>query len=301
MNSRTKGYICGIVSAVCYGTNPLGANFLYAEGMNVPSVLFTRFALAALIIGVLMAVHRDSFRITLREAGLLTLLGVLFAMSSLSLFFSFQFMDAGIASTLLFVYPLMVAVIMALFFKQPLTWRMGTAIALALGGISLLYRGGDGAPLSVIGVTLVFVSSLTYAIYIVVVNRSGMKMPVLKMTFYVILTVVATVAIYGLTVPGEGLMAPPTPFAWGMSAMLAVVPSVMALILLTVAVKEIGSTPTSILGALEPLTAVVIGITVFGEAFTGRLAIGILLILAGVTYAVTPSRKSRRGDVKKAG
>ena len=121
MNAKVRGTLCGIVAAACYGTNPLGALPLYAEGVNACSVLFYRFSLAVVLLAVIMAVQRKSFAVTRRELAMLAGLGVTFSSSSSSLFFSFYFMSAGIASTILFVYPVMVAVIMAVFFKERVT------------------------------------------------------------------------------------------------------------------------------------------------------------------------------------
>lgn len=118
MQSRLKGYACGIGAAVCYGTNPLGALFLYEDGINANSVLFYRFALAVVMLGLLMAVKGKSLLVSGKELALLAVLGVVFSTSSMSLYFSFCFMDAGIASTLLFVYPVMVAVIMAVLSRN---------------------------------------------------------------------------------------------------------------------------------------------------------------------------------------
>ena len=117
MNLKVKGTILGIVSAVSYGTNPLGALFLYQEGLNSNSVLFYRFSLAAVVLACILFIQKQSFRLSRKEVKALCLLGILFAVSSLTFYTSFHHMDAGIASTLLFVYPIMVAVIMSLFFK----------------------------------------------------------------------------------------------------------------------------------------------------------------------------------------
>lgn len=100
MQSRLKGYACGIGAAVCYGTNPLGALFLYEDGINANSVLFYRFALAVVMLGLLMVVKGKSLLVSGKELALLAVLGVVFSTSSMSLYFSFCFMDAGIASTL---------------------------------------------------------------------------------------------------------------------------------------------------------------------------------------------------------
>ena len=113
-----KGIICGILAAVCYGTNPFGALPLYEEGVNTASVLFYRFFMAVLMLAIMLIVRRKDFSVTKGELKVLGSLGMLFAASSITYYQSFHFMDAGIASTILFVYPVMVAIIMASFFKD---------------------------------------------------------------------------------------------------------------------------------------------------------------------------------------
>ena len=154
-------------------------------------------------------------------------------------------------------------------FREKVTASTVVAIILALAGIGLLYRGDAGVSLSAIGVLLVMVSSLTYAVYIVVVNQSSIRMSSLK-----------------LTSPDLHLMLPPSPRAWFFACWLGLVPTVLSLVLMTIAVHEVGATPTAIMGALEPLTAVAIGVMVFGESFTLRLAVGIVLILSAVLLIV---------------
>ncbi len=286
MTSKVKGSICGILAAISYGTNPLGALNLYADGMNANSVIFYRYGLATAILAVIMLVQKKSFAVTRKEFAILSVLGVLMALSSLTLYCSFNFMDAGIASTLLFVYPVMVAVMMAMFFKERVTPVTAISILLALFGISLLYKGGDGVTLSAVGVALVMVSSLTYAVYIIIVNKSQLLMSSVKLTFYVLLTGTVMIYVYSLFGSNAHLMPLTSPVMWIYALILAVFPTVVSLILMVIAVHNVGSTPTAVMGALEPITAVCIGIFVFGEAFTLRLAIGILLILSAVILIV---------------
>ncbi len=285
MNTKLKGTVCGIVAAISYGTNPLGAMNLYKDGISANSTIFYRFGLAALILAAMMVVQRKSFAVTRRELLILAVLGVLMGSSSSSLYFSFYFMDVGIASTLLFVYPVMVAVIMATLFKEKVTASTVVSIALSLAGITLLYHGGDGATLSTMGVLLVMVSSLTYAVYIVIVNKSSLRLSSVKLTFYVLVFGVMTILAYTAAM-GQHIQMLATPAQWGYAAMLALVPTVISLVLMVIAVHDIGSTPTAIMGALEPLTAVAIGVMCFGEDFTARLATGIVLILAAVILII---------------
>lgn len=285
MQSKLKGYLCGIGAAVCYGTNPLGALYLYEDGINANSVLFYRFALAVVMLGMLMAARRKSLKVSRRELSLLCALGVVFSTSSITLYFSFCFMDAGIASTLLFVYPVMVAVIMALLFKERLPAVSVFAIMLALSGIAMLYHGDGGATLSTRGVMLVMFSSLSYAVYIVVVNKSPLRMSSMKLTFYVLFFGMLTVLTNSF-ITGLHIQMLTTPRMWSCAFMLALLPTVFSLVLMTISVHETGSTPTAVMGALEPLTAVVIGVAVFGEQLTPRLAAGIVLILTAVIMII---------------
>ncbi len=285
MDAKLRGTVCGIAAAVFYGTNPLGAMNLYADGISTNSTLFYRFGLAVVMLGVMMAVQRKSFALTRRELVTLAILGVFMSTSSTTLYFSFNFMDVGIASTLLFVYPVMVAVIMATLFHEKVTAATVVAILLSLAGIALLNQTGNGTSLSLWGVTLVMLSSLTYAIYIVVVNKSSLRMSSVKLTFYVLLFGLFT--IYGYTLAmGETVQLLVTPKQWMYAAQLALMPTVLSLVLMVIAVHDIGSTPTAIMGAIEPITAVAIGVLVFGEDFTPRLALGIVLILTAVLLII---------------
>ena len=269
-----------------YGANPLGALPLYAEGINTCSVLFYRYAIAVAVLAVVMAVRRKPLAVSRCDLAIMALLGVLFAASSLSLFMSFLFMGAGVASTLLFVYPVMVAVMMAVFFKERVTRSTVLAIALALTGVALLYKGDGGKPLSGAGVSLVRGSSLTYALYIIIVNKSPLRMSSVKMTMYVLTFAVAVAVAMSFTDPANHLQLLHTPRQWGLALLLAVVPTVLSLLLMVIAVHDVGSTPTAIMGALEPVTAVVISVALFGELVTARLVIGIVLILAAVLLTV---------------
>lgn len=297
MNKKLIGTLCAVGAAVCYGTNPLGALNLYAEGMNTPSVLFYRFGLAWLIVAVVMLFRRESLKVDRREFLTLTALGVLFIFSSLTLYLSFHLMPAGVASTILFTYPVMTAAIMAVFFRERI--RTGTimSIILSFAGVLLLYWSDGGGTLHIGGVALVLVSALTYALYIIVVDKSPLAMSSFKINFYVLFYCAAGMALFAL-LSGQPLQLPPTPRAWLWVSWLAVVPAIMALVMMVYAAKYIGSTPTAILGALEPTTAVLIGVFVFAEPFTLRLLLGIVLILAAVTIVVLAKGNKRAVDSK---
>ena len=285
ISERSRGYVLGAIAAASYGLNPLFALPLYGVGMSPDSVLFYRYVLAVVMLGALMLFRRQSFALTRHDILPLAVMGVLFALSSLLLFQSYNLMDAGIASTILFDYPVMVAVIMAVGFHERVTAATVFSIALACGGIGLLYKGGDGATLSLVGVLLVFLSALAYAVYIVGVNRSSLKnLSTEKLTFYSLLfgSLVYVVRLRG----GADLQAIPSPLMWVNAVSLALFPTIVSLVTMAGAIRRIGSTPTAILGALEPVTALFFGVVVFGEQFTLRIGVGVSLILVAVTLII---------------
>ena len=284
-NSTWKGYLCGIIAAATYGMNPLFALPLYKDGMDTDSVLFFRYLFASIIIGLMIKARGRNFRVSRKDVTPLLVMGFLCALSSLALFVSYSYIEAGIASTILFVYPIFVAVIMALFFKERLTLLTVFCILLALGGIALLYKGENGATLSTTGIGFVMASALAYAIYIVGVNQSRLRqMPTVKLTFYVIL--LGTFLFLGRLLWKGEIILPTQWYLWGNIVALAALPTAISFMATTKAIQYIGSTPTAILGALEPVTAIFFGVLVFGEVLTPRLCTGILLILIAVTLII---------------
>ena len=251
--TKSVGLLCAVLSAVCYGTNPFGALPLYEEGVNTATVLAHRFGLAVILLAVVMLIKRENFKVNRHEFKVLFSLGILFAASSITYYQSFHFMDAGIASTILFVYPVMVAVIMALFFKERVTAMTVVAIVMSLVGIGLLYKGETGASLSAMGILLCIISSLAYAIYIIVVNQSSIKMSSFKVTFYAMLVCEITLILYSFTSPDLYLHALPSPRAWSFAVWLSIVPTILSLVFMTVAVQHVGATPTDCRHSLHPL------------------------------------------------
>lgn len=291
MNTKAKGYLLGAVAAATYGMNPLFALPLYEDGMDTDSVLFFRYLFAIPLLGIMLKARGRDFKLHRREIVPLIVLGLLVALSSLALFLSYNYMQAGIASTLLFVYPIFVALIMAFGFREKLSLQTVLCILLALGGIGLLYKTADGATLNLTGTILVMVSALSYAVYIIGVNRPVLQsVATLKVTFYVLL--------FGLSLFlvrldfGTAVMLPAKWYLWGNLVALAVFPTAISFLCTTGAIQYIGSTPTAILGALEPVTAVFFGVTIFGESLTPRTGVGILLIILAVSFIVAGNRIS---------
>lgn len=286
LSDKSKGYILGAVAAATYGMNPLFALPLYGDGgMDADSVLFFRYLIALPIIGAMIVLRGRSLRPEKGELWPLAAMGLLMAVSSLTLFESYNFMDSGVASTLLFVYPVMVALIMAALFRERLPVSTIVCIGLALIGIVMLNHTVSGAPLSLTGVLLVMVSSLTYAIYIVAINRPRLaRVPTLRIIFYGLFFGVFVFA--GRLIYKGELLLPAHWYLWGCIVALSVLPTAVSFVCTTAAIQKIGPTPTAILGALEPVVALIVSIAVFGDPLTFRQICGILLILMAVTFII---------------
>lgn len=279
------------ISSATYGMNPLFSLPLYADGMGVDSVLFFRYLFAVPMVALMVKSRGRSFAIEKGELLPLLMVGVFFVLSSITLFRSYLYMDSGIASTILFVYPVMVALIMSVFFKEKISLQTWLCIALALGGIGLLYKAPSGAVLSTAGILFVLGSALAYTLYIITINKTILKdVPSVKVTFYVIL--LGFFVFGGMVLFGEGLQTPTKWWLWLDLLAFALFPTVISMYCATKAIVYIGSTATAILGALEPLTAVFFGVALFGETLSGRNVAGLLLIIISVTFVVAGSKIS---------
>lgn len=280
-----KGYFYGCISAISYGMIPLFTLPLMQEGMTYPSILFYRYVFGFLSLLALMLLKRDSFKLYWREVPVLLVMAVLFALSSIYLFKSYTYMAAGIASTILFMYPIFVAVIMSLFYKEKINWVTVVSILLAFVGISMLYKGDGEETLSLMGIACVVFSALAYAIYIVGIEKSRLKvLNSVRLTFYVVL--IGTLMFWAQVDFGSSLQPLPD---WGYLAnvlFLGIFPTTVSLVTLVLSAHHIGSTAAAILGALEPVTAVFFGVLVFHEPFTLNLMMGMLLVISAVLLIV---------------
>lgn len=292
-SNKAKGYILAAVSSATYGMNPLFSLPLYADGMSVDSVLFFRYLFAVPIVAFMLKRGGRNFSVKKREILPLLMVGVFFVLSSITLFRSYHYMDSGIASTILFVYPVMVALIMSIFFKERISLFIWGCIALAMSGVGLLYKAPGGTTLSLTGILFVLGSALAYTLYIITINKTVLKeVPSTKVTFYVIL--LGFFIFMALVFWGDGLQTPSKWYLWLDLLAFALFPTVISMLCATKAIVYIGSTATAILGALEPVTALLFGVAVFGETLTGRDVAGILLIIISVTFVVALPKHKRQ-------
>lgn len=284
--NKVNGLLYGLLSSASFGLIPLFTIPAMQAGMQFESILFYRFLFACLALGGILLVNGQSFRIKRQDIPSLFLLALLYLMSAVFLFWGYKFMASGVATTIHFMYPVLTTLIMMLFFKEKKSgWRIA-AIASAVAGVYFL-SGGDTktGSFSFLGLFIVLLSALGYALYLVTMSQLKIgQMKGLLLTFYVflfggILLFIGTETISQLQPISEWHTA-------GNLILLALIPTVVSNLALVRAVKSIGSTLTSVLGAMEPVTAVCVGIFLFGEAFTTSIGIGIALIIAAVIVII---------------
>ena len=284
---RLIGLVCGIVAGIFYGTNPLFAKPLMDSGVPVLVMLFFRYGISAFLLAAWMLVKKEKFRVRGRELGLLALLGVLFACSSIFLFASYTYIPSGLATTLVYLYPVFVALLMVFLRFYP-SWQTWLSIAATFGGILLLSSPSPGAVIRVPGVILAILSALSYAFYLVIINRSGRIKHVSEhtLTLYALLAGMLLFAILRAIQGGHFAEGIDTPADWANLLGLALVPTMISMLTLAISTRFIGPTKTSVLGVFEPLTAILVGTLLFGEPLTWKMAVGIAVCIAAVVFMI---------------
>lgn len=290
MTNRQKtivGFSAGVAAGVSYGLNPLFGKPLLDGGVPVLSMLFFRYAISVVILGIWMLFRHESFRVNLREMRLLIVLGCLFAASSVFLFESYRFIPSGLATTFVYLYPVFVALIMVGLHVYP-KWQVWLSIAATIVGVVLLSWPSDGVTISWIGIALAALSALCYAIYLVIVNRSGRIKHISEhmLTFYGLVVGAIAFLTYMLIDRTPVLQGIDTTSDMLNLVGLAIFPTMMAMLTIALSTRLIGPTKTSVLGAFEPVTAIVVGTMFFGEPLTLNILAGIFICIAAVLFMI---------------
>ncbi len=285
--NKFKGFLYGIVASSTFGLLPLFTLPVMGEGLTTFSILSYRMLFASILVAVLMLIGRVSFATNLKELRWFAVLGFLYYGSAALLFQAYGGMASGLATTLHFMYPVSVTIIMALVYKQRPSVVTICAIVLSLVGVALLcLRESSTGVSSLLSVFLVLLSGVCYAVYLVLVSmvRRINQQNSQKLTFYVLMFSGAFFMLS--TLQGEGLQIIPSASAGINLLLMATLPTLLSNLALVRSVKNIGSTLTSVLGAMEPLTAIIVGILVFDESLRGLMIVGIILILVSVSLIV---------------
>lgn len=286
------GYVAGIITGVTYGLNPLFAKPLLSMGVSVDTMLACRYLIAVFILGVWLVFRKESLKVNKAQMWRLCILGFLFAMSSMLLFLSYNYIPAGLATTIVFLYPVIVALIMVLLKVYP-TWQVWLSILMTFVGVVILSRPSSNMTLNITGLSLAAGSAIAYALYLIVVNRSRRLRTVtsLVLTFYALLIGSVVFLIHSAISGGEFMAGLDGWFCWMNLICLAVFPTLVSLLTLAMATRIIGPTRTSVLGVFEPVTAIAVGTIFFGESLTLNIIIGVLITLVAVTFMVMTGKK----------
>ena len=286
------GYIAGIVTGVTYGLNPLFAKPLLEMGVSIDTMLSFRYLLAVLILGVWLVARKESLRVNAAQTVRLVILGILFALSSATLFFSYNYIPAGLATTIVFLYPVLVALIMV-FLKVYPTWQVWLSIILTFAGVIILSLPSSGVSFNAVGLLLAGASALVYAMYLIIVNRSRRLRTVSNhvLTFYALLFGSMLFLGHGLSSGGDLLAGVHGWLCWLCLFGLAIFPTLMSLLCLAASTRLIGATKTSVLGVAEPVTAIAVGCIFFNESLTLNVITGVAITLFAVTFMALTDRK----------
>ena len=286
------GYPAGIITGITYGLNPLFAKPLMNAGASTEAILLFRYGIAVILLGAYLLLKKENFRITLKQAGVLLSLGLLYTASSTFLFEAYKYIASGLATTLVFLFPAMVAIIMV-FLKVVPSWPVWLSIAATFAGVMIMTGGTGTETVNPLGVWFSIASAFVYALFIVIINRSKVisSIPNSLLTFYALLT--GTFFFIGRCLfSGADLMAGiDGGMAWCNLIGLAVLPTIVSTASLAVATRNIGATKASVLGVFEPITAILVGTMVFGEALTPNIIAGILISIVAVTFMIMLTKR----------
>ena len=293
--NRIKGILYAAVSSSTFGLAPFFSVTLLMIGFSAFEVLSYRWGVASIVLTVLGLFSGCNFRLSVKDFKVVFGLSLLRAITSFSLIIAYQNIASGVASTIHFMYPLAVSLVMMYFFQEKKSLWVMFAVFMSLLGAALLSSGeleaknGD----TIVGLVAACVSVFSYAGYIVGVRMTrAVRINSTVLTCYVMGLGTVLYFIGALTTSGLRLVA--DGYTWLIILGLALPATAISNITLVRAIKYAGPTLTSILGAMEPLTAVVIGVFVFKELFTLNSAIGIILILLAVSVVIFRKQKNER-------
>lgn len=286
-----NGIFYACISSASFGFSPLFSIGLLAAGLSNSDVLSYRWALAAIVLMVYAAVKGKTLRInSLEEAWKIALLSGLRALTSVTLLIGYANIASGIASTINFMYPVIVVFWMMLVHGEQKSWINLAAIALSILGVYLM-ASGDGLKIeggnTALGLACSIISAVSFAAYYILMKRTRAdKIEVVKFTTWIMIMCAVYFIIGGLIVDG-GITLVHDGKLWLYILGLALWSTMISNFTGVKAVRRIGPTLTSILGALQPLTAVILGVLFLDEHLGFKSIAGIVLILVSVLMVVT--------------
>ena len=293
--NRVAGIVYAVLSSATFGLIPLFSIPLLESGVGAPTILSYRFMLAAVAVSIVMLATHRSFKLEKRELGVVILLAALYAATAILLLESYKYIPSGAATTIHFLYPLAVTLSMSLLFGEHISVVTYIAVGMSLVGVALLAWGTHSSSNFGRGVTLALMTVVTYAAYIIGVMRSrAARINSLTLTFYVLVIGAVMFMLYAFAT--TGIEAVHRWSNWRDLLMLSLICTVLSDFTLILAIKNIGSTMTSILGSMEPLTAVIVGVMYFSERFDYSSITGLILIILAVVLVITQTQTNNRQE-----
>ncbi|MCC9074441.1 DMT family transporter [Flavobacterium sp. F-65] len=294
---KIKGYLFAIISAVSYGLIPLFILPIKAINFPMDTALFYRFFISALFLLAYLMYKKETIKVDRKEFFILLLLGVFYALSAEFLFLGYDYLSPGIASTILFVYPVIVALTMVFFFKERINKLTIVSLFITICGVFVLSTKDSVFSINFLGLAVTLICALFYALYIIVVNKAKIRGSSIKIAFYSLLFS----SLYYLSkviLLNEPLVLPDVKFLLDITV-FSLVTTVLSMSTLVYAIKTIGSTPTSIMGALEPVVAVGVSVILFHENLTLSLILGVCFIISGVIINIVSEAVERAKSIEK--
>lgn len=290
------GFFLAIVSGASFGLIPLFTIPVIATGMGYCSIILYRFLFGAIFMLAFLLYRQVSLRISWADFGRISMLSLLYIICAITLFVSYDYISSGVATSLIYTNPIWCTVIGLLFLHERLSPKKGVALVLATLGVMLLSGFfADDARFSAWGVFLGLCSGMGYGAYLVLLPRLKIsKMPSLKLTFYIFFTAFLYTAVYVLAFEG-GIHPITGTVSWVNLLLLGLLPTAFSNICVTMALRIVDTTIVAILGAFEPLTAMVVGVLLLGETCgTATIAGGILILISVAMLTWKKRRESIR-------
>ena len=287
---RFNGIFYAIISSCSFGFSPLFSLGLLAAGLSNFDVLSYRWAVAALVLMIYAASKGKTLRLqSFGEVWKIVLLSLLRSVTSITLLIGYANIASGIASTINFMYPVVVALCMMLFFGERKSFVNIASILISILGVYLL-ASGDGLKVeggnTALGLTCSIISAFSFAAYYLVMKLAKAdKIEVVKFTTWIMLLSAVYFIISGYIFDGKITIVTDMK-QWMYIAGLGLWSTMVSNFTGVKAVRRIGPTMTSILGALQPLTAVVLGVLFLDEHLSVRTIIGICIIMVTVSFIV---------------
>lgn len=285
---RVFGTGCSMLSAVIYGFNPLMVFFVCSNGGSTMTFLFYSALLSLPLLFGMIRFQKVFLRPAKGQGKALFLLGFFGVITSLLLYTSYNYISSGIATTLHFVYPTFVMIGSVLVLRQKITKGKLLALSLSLAGIVLAADlTGEFRPL---GMVLALSSGLTYACYIIWMDKTGLKdEDCWKICFYIALMKALVPLIMGL--PTGELLVHMNIRAWGALLFVAAFQIVLGNVLFQEGVRHVGASYAAIFSLFEPVTSLIVGFCLMGEDMTVLKLMGCVAILAGIIVITLESRE----------